>query len=91
MFWLTTTAAQAPKKAYKAGEDYVLRYLLANGTSTSDDIKDNSLPFCQPKTAQNAIGTLLIQGLLFRVNRGGKGILAEYELTQNGQKEAKNL
>lgn len=90
MFWLTSTTTPKKTKTYPKGQMYVLRYLLANGVSTIDDIKNNADPaICSPRTSQNAVGDLMDIGLVERANAGGQGVPAEYQLTQKGYDDAK--
>lgn len=92
MFWLTSTTAPKKSKVYPKGQMYVLRYLLANGVSAMGDIKTNADPaICTEKTAENSVGALMILTLVERTNAGGRGVPAEYQLTQKGYDEAKNI
>lgn len=92
MFWLTSTTVPKKNKIYPKAQTYVLRYLLATGIATIDDIKSNADPaICSPRTAQNAVGDLMAIKLVERANAGGQGSKAEYKLTQQGHDDAKNM
>ena len=92
-FWLIpSTTPKKKNNSYKKGQTYVLQYLFTNGVCTMNDIQNNTDPaICSPRTAANAVGDLMTLGLVERANAGGKGVIAEYQLTQKGQTEAQNL
>lgn len=92
MFWLISSAAQKKKKKYPAGQEYVLRYLLKMGNSKLGDI-ENDADSCSSTTARRAVYYLagMTPPLVERTNTGSQGAPAEYQLTFEGQEEAKNL
>jgi len=91
-FWLTSSTVPIKGKVYPKGQNYVLNYLFTNGVSTMDDIKINvDSAICSERTAENAVGDLIILGLVERANAGGRGVKAEYQLTQKGQDETQNI
>lgn len=64
-----------------AGEEYVLRYLRENGASTVAEIKDHA-DSCAPTTARKGVYSLVQKGMLQRVDEGGAGEDATYDLVQ---------
>lgn len=90
MFWLIPAATPKKNKTYPVGQEYVLKYLLKNGRSKIDDILGNA-DVCSPETARKAVYALAKIPLIERVDGGGRGVTAEYELNQEGQTEAAKL
>ena len=89
MFWLTASIPTTSRTFSKA-QKYVLQYLLSNGESDIDAIKNNA-DTCAPTTARDATYALTAQKLAIRTDGGGKGVIATYDLTTEGKDAAKGL
>jgi hypothetical protein len=90
MFWLIPAATPKKTKTYSIGQEYVLKYLLKRGRSRIDDILGNA-DVCSAETARKAVYALAKIPLIERVDGGGRGVIAEYELNPEGQSEAAKL
>ncbi len=92
MVWLISATAPKKKRKYPAGQEYVLRYLLKMGNSKIDDIEADA-DSCSSVTARKAVYTMVAMNppLVERTNTGGRGVPGEFQLTFEGQEEAKNL
>ncbi len=82
-FNLAPAVAQSPTTTMSSGQTYVLRYLGKHGASTTTDIEAHA-DVCSERTARNAIYSLTRQGYLERVDGGGPGTVATYDLTDLG-------
>ena len=71
--------AQASK--FSAGESYVLRYLKKHGPSTVKAIQDHA-DSCSPVTARKAVYSLALGNFVERIDEGGTGAEATYQITQ---------
>jgi DNA-binding HxlR family transcriptional regulator len=89
MVWLSPSTASATQKALGKGQRYVLRYLLENGASDLDAIKDNA-DSCSPGSAKNSVYNLVDFGFIQRVDGGGTGVKAVWDLTDKGKEAAEN-
>ena len=87
MFWLRPSTASASQE-FNKGQRYVLRYLLANGTSPMNDIMSNA-DSCSERTAKNSVYSLADAGFVARTNEGGQGTKATYDLTDKGREATK--
>lgn len=86
-FYLSTTEIN-PKQSANKGQRWVLRYLTEHGNSAMDDIVSDP-DTCQPATARTAVYSLADSGHVKRTNSGtGRGVKAEYELTDSGRELA---
>lgn len=85
-FYLTASEVEN-KTHFSKSQRYVLLYLLEHGNSTLDDIK-NKADTCEPRTAKDAVYVLADKGYVKRTDTGGRGIQAEYDLTDEGRKLA---
>jgi len=83
-FNLSPAAIPATKPVYSKGEAYVLRYLGDKGASETDAITSHA-DTCSDTTARKAIYALASKGLATRVDPGGVGSKATYDLTQDGR------
>lgn len=90
MFWLIPAATPKKIKTYSTGQEYVLRFLLKQGRSKIDDIL-GSADICSAETARKAVYALAKVPLIERVDGGGRGVTAEYELNPEGLTEAAKL
>jgi hypothetical protein len=70
-------------KEWGAGERYVLRYLSNNGKSDVKTILENA-DSCAMSTAKKAIYALADEGEIVRVDGGGSGVRAVYDLRSSG-------
>ncbi len=89
-FWLTASTASPIPQMFTTSQEYVLTYLLKNGKSKINDIVDKA-DTCSSEAARKAVYSLAHRLLTERADQGGRGTEAEYQLTQNGQNEAKKL
>lgn len=64
-----------------AGEEYVLRYLREHGAATMKDIMDHA-DTCTDKTARVSVYSLAKRGVVERVDKGGPGETATYDLVR---------
>lgn len=83
-FNLSPTVAPPPKVVYTKGETFVLQYLGQHGPSEVPNIESNA-DICSKATAHNAVYALTKKGLVQRVDPGGPGSKATYDLTKEGQ------
>ena len=89
MFWLSPSTATA-SKSFGSGQRYVLRYLLSSGASEITTISGNA-DSCSPETARRSVYNLADAGYLQRVDGGGSGVKAIYDLTDKGKEAAENV
>lgn len=89
-FWLIPSTTTPTLGIFSKGQRYVLRYLLANGESSMKDIMDKA-DSCNTTAAKNGVYELAEKGLVKRVNDGGRGVMAIYDLTDKGKKDAQIL
>lgn len=90
MFWLSPSTIASASQEFNKGQRYVLRYLLVNGASAVKDISNNA-DSCSEVTARNSVYNLAEQGFITRVNGGGQGAKAIYDLNNKGREEASKL
>ena len=92
-FYLSPTdmsLATASKDPLTEAQRYVLGYIALNGPSSKKDIEDNANN-CSSGSARNAIYKLANETLelIERVNDGGQGSKAIYDLTEKGRRVVK--
>jgi len=80
-FWLSPTEMPQQALPQKPSQDYVLGYLEMNGPSKLKDIVNNA-DICSGGTARNMVFHLQKEGLITRVDEGGQGKEATYDLTR---------
>ena len=83
-FWLVPVERQAERPVFAKAESYVLRYLGEHGTSNTTAITTHA-DTCSDSAARRAIYSLVSKGLAQRVDPGGQGSIARWELTDQGQ------
>lgn len=88
MVWLSPSTASAAV-TLGSGQRYVLRYLLENGASDITAIKNNA-DSCSASTAQRSVYNLADGGYIQRVDGGGNGVKAVYDLTDKGREAVDN-
>ncbi len=71
--------------SWSAGEEYVLRYLSENGASEVKTIMDNA-DTCAPATARKSVYSLAKLKEIVRIDSGGSGDSATYDLRSNVEK-----
>ena len=86
-FWLTKSEYEKTTAEYNSGCRFVMRYLAANTNGTMDAIQ-GSADGCSENAARKSVYFLVNDGIIERVNPGGKGSLAIYALTEKGKKAA---
>lgn len=86
-FWLVPVAPGAEKTVYPAAERFVLRYLSEHGASTTPTITGHA-DSCSEEGARRALYRLADRGLIRRVDTGGPGTVATYDLTDAGKEAA---
>lgn len=79
--WFTEALFTKDEKLNK-GERYVMRYLNQHGKSWLADIKVNA-DTCSPITAGKGVYSLAERGLIERVDSGGRGSKAMYDIVRN--------
>jgi hypothetical protein len=85
--WLSKIGTDEASKANRKGEpisaagQYVMGYLLENGESGRKEVIESSEEFSQAAISKAFHGLREI-GLIHRVNEGGQGIAAVYDLTE---------
>jgi DNA-binding HxlR family transcriptional regulator len=89
LFWLSTSTATA-SITFGKGQKYVFRYLLENGASEITAISSNA-DSCSPDTARRSVYSLADTGHVQRVDGGGAGVKAVYDLTDEGKEAAENV
>ncbi len=82
-FYLTSATAAAPPPVFNKGELFVLRYLQQHGPAEISAIT-SAADTCSSGTARNAVYALASKGLTTRVDSGGQGQAASYDLTDAG-------
>lgn len=75
---------------FSKSQTHVLTYLRDKGRSLMTAIC-NAAAICSPQAARQAVYNLAKLGLCERVDNGGNGQAAEYDLTPQGRVEAANL
>lgn len=88
-FWLSSSQF-VPKQEFGKPQKYVIRYLFQNGESLVNDIK-NHADTCKDTSARNALYELVELGIVARVDSGGSGEKAFYDLTDKGKEKVKTL
>lgn len=78
-FYLSELEKKEQPKQRPASERYVLEYIKNHGPTDIDTLKENAEE-CSPQAALAAAYRLAQQKLVTRVNKGGKGIKAVYDL-----------
>jgi archaellum biogenesis ATPase FlaH len=81
-FLLTPNTSTIPKQSLSKSKTYVIRYLTTHGESTLDDIKNNA-DTCSANAARQAVYDLASDGVVYRVNVGGQGSEAIYDLVND--------
>jgi len=89
-FWLAPSPLKGKSQSFNNAQRYVLRYLFSNGDSSMTDIKANA-DSCGESTARDAVYALVDIGLATRIDGGGKGVTAIYDLTNKGREQAEKV
>ncbi len=88
-FFLTSSQSTTKQELGKP-QKYVLKYLQNNGASLLADITSHA-DSCAEKSARQAVYELADQGLVSRVDLGGTGVKATYDLTERGKQKVNTL
>ena len=75
------------RKYLSSAEEYVLEYLAKNGKSKIKTIAD-AADTTSSNAARQGVYSITKKELAYRVNSGGKGVAAKYDLTHKGRKKA---
>ena len=85
-FYLLPTETQERATAFTSkSEAFVIRYLQERPSAAIDDIMGNA-DTCTPEAARRAVYTLANRGVVARIDGGGRGSQAVYQLTEGGKK-----
>ena len=87
--WLSSHESQERPRLGKA-QEYVIRYLLQQGATTITGIA-NHADTCSDGAARKAVYNLASLEMVGRVDGGGPGEKATYDLTKNGKEYASAL
>jgi hypothetical protein len=89
---VTLTEAEPPSQTPQFGkpDTYVLKYLMAHGRSSLANIEDHA-DICSPASAKQSVYRLTSREIIKRVDAGGRGTSAEYDLTLTGWDYVKKL
>lgn len=79
MFRLTPSSIGV-NKSFGVGREHVMEYLQKNGASKMTDIMNTKV--CSATTAKDAVYELVEMGKVRRVNAGGRGVIAIFELVK---------
>jgi hypothetical protein len=86
IFNLSPAVVVQSGSTFPKSQRYVLRYLSEHGPATVDDIMGHA-DVCAGTTARKALYTLTDKGYTTRVDDGGRGAPATYDLTEQGKKK----
>lgn len=89
LFFLSSSKP-TPKQEFSEPLTYVLEYLQNNGASLLTDITSHA-DICSENSAKQAVYKLNLQGLVSRVDTGGAGVKATYDLTESGKDKMTTL
>jgi hypothetical protein len=78
------------KQDFSLSKRYVLHFLATKGASLVEDIKSHA-DRCSPDAARKAVYALADEGYANRVDEGGPGEKATYDITEKGLEAAKAI
>lgn len=88
--WMTAAQRQPlQENTLTPAQEYVVRYLREEGESGRKELMENAT-ICTPKQVRKAVHELVDLGLIERVNEGGKGVPALYNLSEEGKDYVEN-
>ncbi len=85
--WLTESEPRDSIKRLGKSQAYVIRHLIENGPSLISEITDHA-DTCTDEAARRAVYNLANLKMVERIDEGGPGEKATYNLTDNGKKYA---